>query len=61
MVFHILASLAYYPSYLTLSSCWVPELTAQRELLEAVLVSGVPGFYYLLCERRAMQADRPSA
>src|SRR5262249_53598852 len=43
MVLHVLASLAYYPAYMTFSSCWVPELTAQRELFEAVLVSGVPG------------------
>jgi hypothetical protein len=60
MKLHLLASAAYYPIFLYIS-CNFIELTPYRELVEAVITSGVPGFYYLWCERNAMRAGRPSA
>jgi hypothetical protein len=60
MKLHLLASAAYYPILLCIC-CNFVELTPYRELVEAVIVSGIPGVYYLLCERSAMRAGRPSA
>ncbi len=59
MFFHAACALGYYAANLCFQ-CY-PALGAERELIEAVIASGIPGLYYVIAEARASSGNQRRA